>query len=609
MAGTNPTFSCKNSELRVSSVCNNCRNRHLRCSGSPVCIRCAKESTPCVFRPSRQGQRTMAVVAVDSGSPPLSGTTCLNCRARHLKCTGGPLCLRCGRDGIPCLFKRSHRGQRKPKLPVKLIWTAPISVQYSSPTKFSFLSCEAFTDKKALRSFAYFREKTSPKLSAYQDHSFWNSLILQISHDQPAIKCLLAAVGSLHEALEVGYSTFCNEDAQPLHIYALKQQGQGIRLLKDCDHLPAETVLISSILLICFEALQRSFSSLIATLRMSFRVLKDRCEQSSTGDEIIAEFSRLSMQASMFLDYFSIIQNPRSLTLASKQRCPDQIIELPKSFTSLSHAAACLDSVMTQGCIHEDAVVCNPDYDLIAFRLASLQTLLNSWSDLLSKFLNKAHHISIQFLRESVSLKIRYHIAFITASPLQHQGELRYDSYLSNFESIIFLSMQWLDLNSSSEALPEIVTCSIAGGEHNAGILSGLMLSTLHCRCPDLRRQALGVLNREDCREEGTWVSQTAAKVAEHMIALEEQGIAHPKSCADIPQANRVRLLRVSRPTGIFSPYDQPGGPHAYSSGIWSIPKARSELRFYEPPRQLVLRYVQAPCDVNSAIEEVCFDL
>lgn len=49
------------------------------------------------------------------------------------------------------------------------------------------------------------------------------------------------------------------EDAQPLHIYALEQQGRGLRLLNRCEHLPSETVLTSSILLICFEAPPRPF--------------------------------------------------------------------------------------------------------------------------------------------------------------------------------------------------------------------------------------------------------------------------------------------------------------------------------------------------------------
>ena len=564
---------------------------------------------PCVFKPSRQGQQRTPTIPVHSESHPMSSKTCVSCRERHLKCTGGPLCARCAKEGLPCLSKQSRRGQRRPELPVKVIWTNPRNLTHGSLQRSPISSCESTMDRNSLRSFTYFREKTSPELSAHQDQSFWNSLILQISHGQPAIKHLLTAVGSLHEALEVAYSTMCNEDAQPLRVYALKQQGQGIRLLKDSGGLPSEAILISSVLLICFEALQRGFSSMINTLRISFRVLRDCNEQSLIRDEVITVFSRVSLQASTFLEYLPVTRNPWASSLISKDSFPAQTVELPKSFKSFSHAATCLDSIMVQGCTHQDPVICTPNYESVAFHLAKTQAFLRSWYDRLSNFLSQAQQTNTQFLRDSFTMKIKYHVAYVVTSPLQHKGELRFDNYLSNFEAIISLSKQWLDLNSSGEARPEPVRCTIAGGEHTAGIIPGLMLCALHCRCPVLRRQAVSVLTRQDCQQEGTWMSDTAAKVADYMIALEEQGSANPQSRTDIPQVQRVRLLRVCRPTGIFSPYDQPGGPHTDCGGIWHIPRARAEMRFIEQPRQLVLRYVKAPCDVNSCIEEVCLNL
>lgn len=40
---------------------------------------------------------------------------CSNCRERHLKCDGGPVCSRCRNEGVPCVFKLSRRGKRPPK--------------------------------------------------------------------------------------------------------------------------------------------------------------------------------------------------------------------------------------------------------------------------------------------------------------------------------------------------------------------------------------------------------------------------------------------------------------------------------------------------------------
>jgi hypothetical protein len=193
LAGPKDPLFRKSSDLKLSAVCIACRESHLRCSGGPVCNRSATECTPCVFKRSRRGQRRATVVLEPSGleSPPLPSATCVNCRGRHLKCSGGPACLRCAKDAIPCRFKRSRQGQRKPILRPNIVWTTPKQLPCATPV---------------------------------------------------------------------------------LRIYALKQQGRGLRLLNDSDQLPSETVIISSILLVCFGALQRGFSSMVNTLRVSFRI-------------------------------------------------------------------------------------------------------------------------------------------------------------------------------------------------------------------------------------------------------------------------------------------------------------------------------------------------
>jgi hypothetical protein len=317
----------------------------------------------------------------------------------------------------------------------------------------------------------------------------------------------------------------------------------------------------------------------------------------------------MSIQASTFLEFFPIKRVPWTLASASKDPSPSAMIMLPDSFSSLTQATSCLDSIMLHGYIHQDPVVCTPNYEQTGRENIKTQALLESWYNNLSHLLSQPQQNKSHLLQESITLKIKYHVAYITASPLQRQGELRFDNYLSNFEAIISLSFDWLALSNGLVVRPESVRCSIAGGEHNFGILSGIMLTALHCRCPLLRRRAVGVLTHPNCRKRGTWLTGSAAKIAECFIALEEQHCINPRPCKDIPQSQRVRLLGVCRPTGIFSPYDQPQGAYTEGAGIWQIPRTRANLRFMEQPRQLVLRYVKAPCDVASPIAEICLDL
>jgi len=124
----------------------NCRERHLKCSGGLICVRCAKEAIPFIYEPSHRGQRRAAVLPVDLASHPSSPTTCSSCRERHLKCTGGPPFARRAKEGLPCLFNQSFLGQSKQKLPEKLVWARPRGLPYSTSHQSSFSSYEAFLD-------------------------------------------------------------------------------------------------------------------------------------------------------------------------------------------------------------------------------------------------------------------------------------------------------------------------------------------------------------------------------------------------------------------------------------------------------------------------------
>jgi hypothetical protein len=69
---------------------------------SPSCHRFAQVND-LMDRPSRSPS-DMARTKVSN--------TCTNCRERHLKCDGGPVCSRCRADGSSCIFIASRRGYR-----------------------------------------------------------------------------------------------------------------------------------------------------------------------------------------------------------------------------------------------------------------------------------------------------------------------------------------------------------------------------------------------------------------------------------------------------------------------------------------------------------------
>lgn len=99
------------------------------------------------------------------------------------------------------------------------------------------------------RSFAFFTQRTSPQLAGFFGSVFWERLVLQTAHHEPAIRHAIVAIGSLHEQKTVagGFDV----------TFALEQYNLAIKkLLSPLSQAGARGVdvcLISCILFTCFE--------------------------------------------------------------------------------------------------------------------------------------------------------------------------------------------------------------------------------------------------------------------------------------------------------------------------------------------------------------------
>lgn len=63
-------------------------------------------------------------------------------------------------------------------------------------------SVELFDNPQSKRSFAFFRQRTSPQLSGFFKSEFWESLVFRVAHHESAIRYALVALGAAHEASE-----------------------------------------------------------------------------------------------------------------------------------------------------------------------------------------------------------------------------------------------------------------------------------------------------------------------------------------------------------------------------------------------------------------------
>jgi hypothetical protein len=68
-----PTLRMEGRRIKLSPVCTNCREKHLRCDGAPQCSRCKRTGAECVFVASRRGMRPNRTTTSTEAMPDLSG--------------------------------------------------------------------------------------------------------------------------------------------------------------------------------------------------------------------------------------------------------------------------------------------------------------------------------------------------------------------------------------------------------------------------------------------------------------------------------------------------------------------------------------------------------
>lgn len=161
------------------------------------------------------------------------------CVARRIKCDETrPECLRCTTtrrlcDGYPHVQTVDCSGL--PRVPL------PFTVEPSADIHPCTIS---------RRGFEFFVQKTSPQLSGFFGSAFWERLVLQAAHHEPAIRHAITAIGSLHQQHLVGKDVGST--------FALKQYNLAIRsLLAPLEQQRKRGInvcLISCILFTCFEA-------------------------------------------------------------------------------------------------------------------------------------------------------------------------------------------------------------------------------------------------------------------------------------------------------------------------------------------------------------------
>ncbi|PMD37193.1 hypothetical protein L207DRAFT_635955 [Hyaloscypha variabilis F] len=514
--------------------------------------------------------RTVPIVRRRVRAPKVK-TGCETCKKRRVKCDEAfPVCLRCTKTGRKC---DGYKAKEKDLLlPVERdIFLDPITrIPFSFP-------CE---DEQERRAFQYFFTKTSAEIAGFLPSDFWNKLILQASHTDPAILHAVIALGSAHESYGGEAPGHLRRNGLARKYFALQQSNKAIGhlLAQRSARIPrsGESVVLTCILFICLETFQGNHAAALAHLESGLNILESwlhddeehqpvlspdyisRPTRRFLEEELIPLFTRLDVQA-------TTIAPSRSLKELSPC-CSTKEPIMPTRFTSLSDANNHLADLV-HWMLYSNNGAHNMMYWMVDNPLAQLKTrpppttvdnpipklpevvlkkirkietqhgrIMEQWLEALNLYLKENVDLDPKEMRAAVMLKILYTGTMIIQNASLYNHDLEYDKYNPQFERVITLAEFLIQSQARAKDKNKPLYCV------EMNILPPLYYCSTRCRDPKLRRRALALLE-DSPRREGLWDSEMLAATARYIIEKEEAGLGDASCAEDIPASARVCIL------------------------------------------------------------------
>lgn len=403
--------------------------------------------------------------------------------------------------------------------------------------------------------FRWFQYRTVTKIPGVFGSCFWDTLVLQACHDEPAVFHAALALSSFHRGnrIQTVSSSCIPNDREKL---AFKHYGKAIQCLQPhlsthgggSDNLQSlRIVLITCLLFTCLEYLrgdsisgQRHLESGIKVLHEFMKLTNidqnnDRARDHScytTDKSIVSLFARFQTQLG-FCAYTSSVQPPKSLKRIL-------VLPVPLKFDSLDHARWWLDYLFDQtlDLTHKSEAQATDrpnggtDFQNMARLIRwqnDLRASLDRWNQAYGAY--KSSHISNT---EPISSVANYILTLYSAMQsikvatcLESQNEMIYDSYLQDFLIIIENSIHlWkvvfsLQLSGTSfRHDPEVPPFSA-----DIGWISPLYYTAIKCRHRRVRIQAIRLLGTVHSQE-GIWSAREAVAIARFVVQVEERNFS-----------------------------------------------------------------------------------
>lgn len=399
--------------------------------------------------------------------------------------------------------------------------------------------------------FDWFMERTTKKFAGLFASDFWETLVLQASAQEPAVRHAIVALAAAHR-FDRGYVSWklpaiYGFDAER---FTLQQYNKAIHHLRSrtgtTHKHTLRVALITCMVFVTLEYLRGQYQMGSAHLCYGVQLLSNMSSPqprslmspnvlSSAEDfphtTLIDAYARLTIQAAMFG------QIPSAMCIVARD---PQIHAIPYTFPSLLEARRNLDDLLNRvHCLKRYYYNLRatqqekPDTSLVDMQ-QKIVTDLSIW--------RKAFNASIPRLNEEAShtqkfgnilLCIYHEMATIMASVCLSDDEMIFDEYTENFVAILTgfhdLWNFWASLSLQVKGLKTVFSCpesDISWQEFTveSGFIPPVYYTALKCRVPRIRRQALRIVNAAPHRE-GVWNGRLLAFVLDEVIRIEEVGL------------------------------------------------------------------------------------
>lgn len=374
--------------------------------------------------------------------------------------------------------------------------------------------------------------------------TFWQSLILQVSHYDLAIRHAVVAFGSLGERLDInGVLTSENKEANQRHAFACFHYDKALKELRkqlsSGIGKSVEFTLISCFLFICIEFLQGNDTGLLAHLRSGLKILQsvqNEMNVETVGpvnlSSDVGDFKTHTGQLYHLLDWLAALWLGNRVLQPIEPENTEPYVSMPDHFNSISDGSEWLYRWMDQvyrlnhfSTFLDHSEVGSTAFQTVRARQDYLVGEGNRWLLNVESLLIRlrggfgtedVHQITVVTINHRV-------ISMILGSVVEADEAKYYRAMDSSFEQIISLSSTLLfpvNVMTNRRVFPTSKDIF----SFIEGVIRPLHFTAIKCGNLEICRKAISLLKTSPWRE-GAWESASMAKIAERRVAqLENEG-------------------------------------------------------------------------------------